>query len=73
MKIPGFSAEASLYETRDSYRVVGVGPSPSAQVLPAAFDTSHCDQYGKLCFFQGWASSCQLYAMCLAAGPKQNP
>jgi hypothetical protein len=41
--LPSFSAEASLYETRESYRVFGVGASPSAWVLPAWFNDFDCE------------------------------
>jgi hypothetical protein len=50
MKTPGFNAEASLYESRESYRGVAAGVSASAQVLPAArlikFD---CESLKDLC------------------------
>jgi hypothetical protein len=40
MTMPGFSAEASLYETTESYRVVGAGVNPTTELLPA-FDGAH--------------------------------
>lgn len=40
MNMPGFTAEASLYETRESYCGVGAGANPATGVMPA-FDGAH--------------------------------
>jgi hypothetical protein len=69
MNLPGFTAEASLYETRESYRVVGAGASASAQVLPAAslirFD---CESLKSLCS-TGNQMACDMLAVMLCPEP----
>lgn len=50
MSMPGFSAEVSLYETKESYRRVAASASASAQVLPAAWlMRSDCESLQQLC------------------------
>jgi hypothetical protein len=77
VNMPGFRAEASLYETSVSYRTIGAGASPSAQVLPALWpprppDMSACDYMQYLCSM-GNRLACERLAVMLCPQPDFRP
>jgi hypothetical protein len=45
MKLPGFAAQASLYQSRTSYRMMAGAASDAARVVPAAAACSACYAY----------------------------
>lgn len=45
MTLPGFVAEASLFEPRTSYRVMAGATTAAAEVMPAATSCSPCYAY----------------------------
>ena len=49
MRMPGFSAESSLYESPHTYRGGGVPRSAPAQVVPAIPPCHACDHILDLC------------------------
>ncbi len=67
MKIPGFTAEASIYKTSEQYHMVNVVSIASiAQVVPAMPCCSACDWAEYKCeqgksWYCGWAIRCQRY------------
>ena len=57
MNIPGFTAEASLYETSDRYQVVGVPnvPPDGREVVPQLRPQTYCRTSGGVtCCWTPW-------------------
>jgi hypothetical protein len=52
MSMPGFTAEASIYETSERYYMTGTGATSTAQVVPAVLCCqANCYWY---CNKNGW-------------------
>lgn len=50
MKLPGFTAEASLYQTSKPYQINKIGVIFTTQVVPAIPCCSACDDACDLCY-----------------------
>jgi hypothetical protein len=68
MTLPSFSAEASLYEPSESYRMVGAGVGASPQVLPAAWLRSDCQSLQYVCS-TGNQRACNMLTVMLCPEP----
>lgn len=72
MRVPKFTAEASLYESNGRYRETGTASSAMDQIVPAIPLCSNCDFVCDVCFSRGLACGACRYCsvgICDPRGP----